>query len=143
LAAVEAPMRLYQPMRLFMSCFQPSFRLAEKTREGGLVRKRYHPPRTPRQRATDDPRVPQAVKQALDAEHAALDRVRLLSEIRAAQEALAAIADERPARAASEAGAELDAFPLGAAPGLEGGRGPADRAPQAVQAAPPHGSRPT
>jgi hypothetical protein len=37
---------------------------------------------TPHQRAIDDPRVPQAIKQALDAEHAALDPVRLLSGIR-------------------------------------------------------------
>jgi hypothetical protein len=110
LPAAEALMRLYQPMRLFVNFFQPSFRLAEKSREGGLVRKRYHPPRTPHQRAIDDPRVPQAVKDALNAEHAALDPVRLLSEIRAAQEALVAIADEKPARAASGAEAELDAF---------------------------------
>lgn len=103
-------MRLYQPMRLFVNFFQPSFRLAEKTREGGLVRKRYHPPRTPHQRIIDDPRVPKTVKEALDAEHAMLDPVRLLSEIRTAQEALVAIADERPATAASEAGAELGAF---------------------------------
>ena len=101
LAAAEALMRLYQPMRLFVNFFQPSFRLAEKTREGGLVRKRYHPPRTPHQRMIDDPRVPQAVKETLDAEHAVLDPVCLLSEVRVAQEALVAVADERPAPAVS------------------------------------------
>lgn len=110
LAAAEALVRLYRPMRLFVNFFQPSFQLAEKKREGGLVRKRYHPPRTPHQRAVADPRVPQAVKEALDAEHATLDPVRLLSEIRAAQEALVAIADERPAATAAETGTALYAF---------------------------------
>jgi transposase InsO family protein len=37
LAATEALARLYQPMRLFVNFFQPSFRLAEKTR------RRYDP----------------------------------------------------------------------------------------------------
>jgi hypothetical protein len=110
LAAAEALVRLYRPMRLFVNFFQPSFQLAEKRREGGLVRKRYHPPRTPHQRAVADPRVPQAVKEALDAEHATLDPVRLLSEIRTAQEALVAIADEKPAAMAAETGTALDAF---------------------------------
>ena len=44
-AAVLA--RLYAAMRLFVNFFQPSFKLAEKAREGAKVRKRYHPPATP------------------------------------------------------------------------------------------------
>ncbi len=47
LVAAEALARLYRPMRLFVNFFQPSYRLAEKRREGALVRKRYHPPLTP------------------------------------------------------------------------------------------------
>jgi hypothetical protein len=96
-AAAEALARLYRPMRLFVNFFQPSFKLAEKRREGAVVRKRYHPPLTPHQRLLADPRVPQAVKDALDAQQAGLDPVRLLGEIRAAQRALVEIADERPA----------------------------------------------
>lgn len=96
LAAAEALARLYRPMRLFVF-FQPSFRLAEKRREGALVRKRHHPPLTPHQRLVADPRVPKALKDALDAQQAELDPVRLPGEIRAAQRALVEIADERPA----------------------------------------------
>ena len=83
-------------MRLFVNYFQPSFRLAEKRRDGALIRKRYHPPLTPHQRLAADPRTPQAVKEALNAEHAALDPVRLLRDIRAAQQALIEIADKAP-----------------------------------------------
>lgn len=110
LAAAEALARLYRPMRLFVNFFQPSFKLAEKRREGALVRKRYHPPLTPHQRLLADPRVPQAVKDALDAQQAGLDPVRLLGEIRAAQRALVEIADERPAVGAEPS---LDAFLVG------------------------------
>ena len=115
LAAAEALVRLYRPMRLFANFFQPSFRLAGKRREGALVRKRYHPPLTPHQRLVADARVPQALKDALDAQHAELDPVRLLGEIRAAQRALVEIADERPASGAATAGAEpaLEAFLAG------------------------------
>ena len=106
LAAARALARLYQPMRLFVNFFQPSFKLAEKQREGGLVRKRYHPPLTPHQRLVADPRVPQVLKDALDAQQAELDPVHLLSEIRAAQQALVEIADKGPVSDAATAGAE-------------------------------------
>ena len=52
-------------------------------RDGALFRKRYHPPLTPHQRLVADLRTPQAVKDALDAEHATLDPVRLIRDIRA------------------------------------------------------------
>ena len=115
LAAARALARLYRPMRLFVNFFQPSFKLAEKRREGALVRKRYHPPLTPHQRLVADARVPQALKDALDAQHAELDPVRLLGEIRAAQRALVEIADKGPAADAGAAGADppLDAFLAG------------------------------
>ncbi len=106
LAAAEALARLYRPMRLFVNFFQPSFKLAEKHREGALVRKRYHPPLTPHQRLVADPRVPQALKDALDAQQAELDPVRLLGEIRAAQQALVEIADKGPAAGPTAADAE-------------------------------------
>jgi len=47
--------------------FQPSFKLAEKTREGAQVRKRYHPPATPCQRLLADPRTPAAVRERVTA----------------------------------------------------------------------------
>jgi len=108
LAAVAALARLYRPMRLFVNFFQPSFRLAEKRREGALIRKRYHAPLTPHQRLVADPRTPQALKDALDAQHATLDPVRLLRDIRAAQQALVEIADIAPAKTSDAP--PLDAF---------------------------------
>ncbi|NBB69570.1 MAG: hypothetical protein GVY33_04475 [Alphaproteobacteria bacterium] len=83
LAAAEASARLYRPMRLFVNVFQPSFRLVEKRREGGLVRKRYDKPATPHQRLIADPRTPEAVKAAVAARHGELDPVRPPAEIRA------------------------------------------------------------
>jgi hypothetical protein len=47
IAATEALMRLYSASRLFVNFFQPSFKLAAKTRDGARIRKRYHAPATP------------------------------------------------------------------------------------------------
>ena len=55
LEAAAALARLEKPMRLFVNFFQPSFRLAEKRRDGALIRKRYHAPLTPHQRLVADP----------------------------------------------------------------------------------------
>ena len=43
--------RLYAAARLHVNFFQPSFKLADKRREGAKVIKRYHPPATPYARA--------------------------------------------------------------------------------------------
>ena len=50
LAAARAITRLYGASRLFVNFFQPSFKLAEKHRDGARVAKRYHPPLTPCER---------------------------------------------------------------------------------------------
>jgi hypothetical protein len=47
LAAAQVLAELYAAARLFVNFFQPSFKLAEKQRDGAQVRKRYHPPATP------------------------------------------------------------------------------------------------
>src|SRR6202007_1399693 len=83
---------LYARVRLFVNFFQPSFKLAEKTREGAQVKKRHHPPATPCQRLLADPRTPPAVRDRVTALKASLDPVRLLAEIRAAQQRLVALA---------------------------------------------------
>ena len=44
IAAVGAITRLYGASRLFVNFIQPSFKLAEKHRQGAQVSKRYHPP---------------------------------------------------------------------------------------------------
>ena len=85
--------RLYMSARLFVNFFQPSFKLAEKVRDGAKVTKRYHPPLSPYQRLLADPRTSDAVRHRVSDLHATLDPVRLLSEIRLAQRQLVAIAD--------------------------------------------------
>ncbi len=86
--------RLYLSVRLFVNFFQPSFKLAEKVRNGAKVTKHYHPPATPYQRLLEDPRTSEEVRRRMIALHATLDPVRLLSEIRLAQCQLVQIADQ-------------------------------------------------
>lgn len=84
-AAVEALARLYAASRLFVNFFQPSFKLAEKTRHGARTTKRYHAPATPAARLLSSSTVTAATKERLREVQAALDPLRLLDEIRAAQ----------------------------------------------------------
>jgi hypothetical protein len=93
LAAARELARLYAAARLFVNAFQPSFKLAEKEREGARVRKRYHSPLTPCDRLIGDPRTSAEVRRRVEALRADLDPVRLLAEMRAAQQSLVAIAD--------------------------------------------------
>jgi hypothetical protein len=101
LEAAAALARLYAAMRLFVNFFQPSFKLAAKTRDGALVRKRYHPPATPCERLLADPRTIEEVQRRVKELRATLDPVRLLQQIRAAQQQLVDIAD-RPALGAAK-----------------------------------------
>src|SRR5215472_17214185 len=87
---------MYAAMRLFVNFFHPSFKLASKTRDGALVRKRYHPPATPSQRLMADPRTSAEVRDRVQELRANLDPVHLLKEIHALQQQLVEIAD-RPA----------------------------------------------
>ncbi len=93
LEAAAALARLYAAMRLFVNFFQPSFKLATKARDGAKVRKRYHLPATPCQRLLADMRTGEEVRRRLEQLGATLDPVRLLQEIRVAQQQLVAIAD--------------------------------------------------
>jgi len=90
-AAVLA--RLYAALRLFVNFFQPSFKLEAKARDGAKVTKRYHPPATPCQRLMTDARTSEEVRRRLETLCATLDPVRLLQEIRAAQQELVRLAD--------------------------------------------------
>lgn len=76
-----------------MNYFQPSFKLAEKHRDGARVHKRYHTPATPYERMLKDPRTPEDARRRLQAVYATLDPVRLLQEIRGGQQRLAEFAD--------------------------------------------------
>ena len=99
--------RRYTSVRLFVNFFQPSFKLASKTRDGAKVTKHYYPPATPYQRLLADPRVSEAVRACVNALQATLDPVRLLSEIRLAQKQLVEIAD-RPATSETAIGEFAD-----------------------------------
>lgn len=87
---------LYAAARLFVNFFQPSFKLAEKHRDGAHVYKRYHPPATPYQRMLTDARISEDVRQRLQERCVELDPVRLLRDIRSAQERLVRISNSAP-----------------------------------------------
>ena len=81
--------KLYTSARLFVNFFQPSFKLASKTRVGSRVTKRYHPPATPCARLLASDAIPESTKGRLRAVLETLDPLRLLDEIRTAQRNLA------------------------------------------------------
>jgi hypothetical protein len=103
-AAAAQLAKLYSPARLFVNAFQPCFKLAEKTRNGAQVKKRYHRPLTPCDRLLTDARVDAASRDRIVKLRSDLDPVRLLSEIRSAQQSLVMLADTSDAAwlAASE-----------------------------------------
>ena len=85
--------------------------LAEKRRDGARVHKRYHSPATPCQRLIDDPRTDDATRERLRIMQEGLDPVRLLRDIRSAQQRLVALADMTvPTKVGEKASPELDAF---------------------------------
>jgi hypothetical protein len=109
--AVEALAQLYGASRLFVNFFQPSFKLAAKERHGARVTKRYHPPAAPYQRLLESDSVATEIKCRLRSIFALLDPLRLLDQIRAAQEAVAQIASGRVlANAPKDRDAELEGF---------------------------------
>ena len=114
LAAAEQLARLYSPARLFVNAFQPCFKLAEKTRDGATVKKRYHKPLTPCDRLLTDARVDTTSREHIAKLRTDLDPVRLLAEIRSAQQALVTLADAAwIAASKSEQLLPLDSFVSG------------------------------
>lgn len=110
IAAAEALARLYTASRLFVNCFQPSFKLAAKTREGARVRKRYHPPETPCARLLASPAIPDSTKDRLRAIVTTLDPLRLLDEIRTVQHHLAGLVAGERVHVLPHRDADLDHF---------------------------------
>lgn len=94
--ATKALAQLYASSRLYINFFQPSFKLKAKTRDGARVKKVYHQPSTPCDRLIAHPAVHPTVKKKLAEQFQALDPVRLLQQIRAAQQALSDIASYGP-----------------------------------------------
>jgi len=89
LAVAHALSRLYSASRLFVNFFQPSFKLAEKKRDGSRVVKRYHAPETPCSRLLESREISLDIKERLRGVAATLDPLRLLDDIRAVQRHLA------------------------------------------------------
>ena len=95
-AAAQALAKLYGAARLFVNFFQPSFKLAEKHRQGAHVTKRYGTPQTPCQRLLGADSMPEAVKRRLRSTAETLDPLKLLEEIRALQSHLVSLSDKVP-----------------------------------------------
>ena len=109
-AAAEALARLYSASRLFVNFFQPSFKLAEKTRVGAHVRKRYHAPETPCARLLASDAIAPSMKERLRALLGTLDPLRLLDEIRTVQHHLAGLAAGKSVHTLPHRDADLDRF---------------------------------
>src|ERR1700712_2003226 len=86
--ATKALATLYASSRLYVNFFQPSFKLKSKTRDGARVHKVYFAPATPCDRLLAHDSVEPAIKEKLKAQFNGLDPVRLLQEMRAAQQTL-------------------------------------------------------
>jgi hypothetical protein len=110
IAAAKAITRLYGASRLFVNFFQPSFKLAEKHREGAQVSRRYYPPQTPCERLLHTEGIPETAKAKLREVAAALDPLRLLEEMRAVQAHLTALADGEIPPSATPEPPDLAAF---------------------------------
>ena len=110
LPGAEALARLYSATRLFVNVFQPSFKLAEKTRVGARVRKRYHAPETPCGRLLASDTIPVTMKARLRALLGTLDPLGLLDEIRAVQHHLAGLAAGATVHPMPQRDADLNGF---------------------------------
>ena len=84
--------KLSAPSRLYINFFQPSFKLKSKMRDGARVQKVYFTPATPCDRLLAHSSVGPAIRAKLTAQFMSLDPVRLLQEIRLAQQTLSEIA---------------------------------------------------
>jgi hypothetical protein len=126
IAAAQALARLYGASRLFVNFFQPSFKLAEKHRQGAQVTKRYHPPETPCERLLQAETVTEPIKRKLREVGSALDPLQLLEEVRAMQSHLVVLSDGRQAGCAQSGGGESARVPGLSLGRLAGGRNPPD-----------------
>lgn len=109
--ATKALAQLYASSRLYINFFQPSFKLKSKTRDGARVHKTYFAPATPCERLIAHSGVEPAIKEKLAAQFKRLDPVRLLQEIRSAQQTLGEIAAHGvPMEVVPRSAADLSAF---------------------------------
>lgn len=113
LAAGQTMAQLFQVVRLYVNYFQPSFKLAERKRIEGRIKKQYHAPATPADRLQDRHDVDEQIKLKLREMYHALDPLELLHKIRKDQSALAALSSANPNNVESQKSlsAFLSAFP--------------------------------
>jgi hypothetical protein len=90
--ATRALAQLYASSRLYINFFQPSFKLKSKTRDGARVHKVYFTPATPCERLLAHSSIEPEIKENLKAQFKGLDPVRLLQDIRLAQQTLSDLA---------------------------------------------------
>jgi hypothetical protein len=110
IAAAQVLSHLYGASRLFVNFFQPSFKLAEKHRQGAQVTKRYYPPETPCERLLSAETVSDATKVKLREVGSALDPLQLLEEVRAMQSHLVVLAEGGTPSVSSADQPDLSAF---------------------------------
>ena len=111
--ATKALAQLYESSRLYINFFQPSFKLKSKTRDGARLHKVYFAPATPCERLVAHSGIEAATKERLTAQFQSLDPVRLLQEIRLAQQTLSDIAAHgMPAEVAPTGAADVATFLL-------------------------------
>jgi hypothetical protein len=91
LVAAEMLGELYGALRLFTNLYQPSFKLKETIREGGKLKRRHHPPRTPMQRLLAQDMLSDDQQTGLESLRHGCDPVGLLETIRRAQATLASL----------------------------------------------------
>lgn len=108
LAATYTLAELYAASRLYINFFQPSFKLKSKTRDGAHVTKKYHPPATPCDRLLASASVTDDVKASLRKQFSALDPVRLLRDMRTAQQVLNEMTLRGPRQELAEAAMPCD-----------------------------------
>lgn len=94
-SATAALRRVYEASRLYISFFQPSFKLKSKHRQGARVHKTYHLPETPYRRLVTREDVPLETKETLQRQMESLDPVLLLKHIRDAQNTVMALSQNR------------------------------------------------
>ncbi len=110
IAAGEALLRLYSASRLFVNFFQPSFKLAEKSRVGARVSRRYHAPETPCSRLLASSEITDSIKERLRAVLVTLDPLRLLDEIRTVQHHVVGLVSGESIHVLPHRDADLDRF---------------------------------
>ncbi|MBT5212926.1 MAG: transposase family protein [Candidatus Marinimicrobia bacterium] len=80
--------QLYRYLRNYINFFQPSMKLASKSRQGAKVTKKYHAAKTPYQRILINDAISNSVKNKLGQQYYKLDPVKLMDQLEQSQRAL-------------------------------------------------------